>query len=141
MDIVSGDNYPKNVVLSLNEFMNSCGLYDTWRLFHPSVKELSWSRRNDFVPRRIDYAFTSESVFNDVLDCSMHSVPFSDHRCIQTVIKCSQFERGPGYWSFNNNMLRDPDFVYMVNELIDMFLRENVVMSFQDKLGVFEIKN
>ena len=76
LDIISGDKHPQNVVSALNHFQNTCGLNDSWRLFNPSEKDFSWSRKNDFIARRIDYFFTCDSIFNKLFECKCTLFPF-----------------------------------------------------------------
>lgn len=54
----------------------------------------------------------------------MFSVSYSDHRCVYTVIQCSEVARGPGFWKFNNELLHDLQYVQFMNSAIEEFMRE-----------------
>ena len=56
----------------------------------------------------------------------MSSVPFSDHRYVCIEIKNKKIERGPGYWKFNNYLLKDPNFLTMMNQTIENYNLNNL---------------
>lgn len=126
LDIVSGEKHHLDAVTKLNHLVESCDLYDTWRSFNPHLKEFTWSRRNPFVARRLDYIFTSSDIFDKVLNCDIVSVPFSDHRGCSVQIKVSETVRGNGYWKFNNLLLEDIEYVDEMNNLIESFTGDGV---------------
>ena len=138
MDIISGDKHPKETVTLFNDLKEHCVLNDIWRLFHPDLKEFSWSRNNNFISRRIDYFLGSDSVYNKITDCHMKSVPYSDHRYIFVDIHCSQLERGPGYWKFNNSLLKEIQLVDLLNKVIDTSLSEYVDLDPQLKWEIIK---
>ena len=43
----------------------------------------------------------------------------SDHKGISIELNESNFVRGPGYWRFNNSLLKDKDFVEKMNEVLE----------------------
>jgi hypothetical protein len=133
LDIISGDKHSKETVSAFNDFKNTCALNDVWRIFNPDLKEFSWSRKSNFVARRIDYCLASDKLLNQIVEGHMKSVPYSDHRYMYVEVKCSQIERGPGYWKFNNDLLRDLHFVQFMNTVIDSSLGELVECDAQLK--------
>ena len=62
-DIISGEKHNNNCVQELNSLVSSCDLYDTWRLFNPSNKEYSWSKKNPFIARRLDYIYSQVTIY------------------------------------------------------------------------------
>ena len=45
----------------------------------------------------------------------------SDHKAVTVTIRTTNFIRGPGIWRFNNSLLKDLDYIEMINTLIEKF--------------------
>jgi len=125
MDIISGEKHAAGMVEKFNDVLNRCDLQDVWRLFHLDEKEYTWSKRNPFIARRLDYVLSSSNVFDKVINCDIVSVPMSDHRGCLLVLKFTDTVRGPGYWKFNNSLLQDLNFVNQMNDVIEDYFLEN----------------
>ena len=95
-------------------------------LYATVLNVFTWSQRNPFVARRLDYFCTSSDVFDKVLNCDIVSVPFSDHRGCSVQIKVSETVRGNGYWKFDNLLLEDIEYVDEMNNLIESFTGDGV---------------
>ena len=117
-DIISGEKHSRNVVQSFQDLLANFDFLDTWRMFHGDTKEFSWCRRNPFTARRLDYILTSPSIFDKVCQCEIKSIAMSDHRACHIDIVFTELCRGPGYYKFNNSLLRDQEFVEKMNCLI-----------------------
>ena len=141
-DIISGEKHPPSLVKAFNELAESCELYDLWRILNNDDKEYTWSRyRNGkFIARRLDYFLLSEAAVNTTSDISNFSVPSTDHRGIEIMIKCSESNKGPGYYKFNNSLLDNDLFVNKMNTIIDIFLTENADENPVLKLELLKIK-
>ena len=57
--------------------------------------------------------------FDKTIECYIHSVASTDHRGCSVSVKFAEIERGPGYWKFNNSLLRDSIFVNQMNTVIN----------------------
>ena len=127
IDVISGEPHQVCLVEGFNNFVVNADLTDSWRMLNPNRKEYSWSRRRDntLVARRLDYVFVSETVLSDLIECSMHSFSFSDHRGILIQFDGYEQKRGPSYWKFNNSLLKDITFVNKTNTIIADFISEN----------------
>ena len=119
MDIVSGRPHSKVEVEKFNEVITSLDLFDVWRGFYPEEKEYTWSRQNPFIARRLDYCFASENFLQMCASCEILSVPFTDHRAVSLDVCSSSFVRGPGYWRFNNSLLKEQAFIDKMNNLLE----------------------
>ena len=62
---------------------------------------------------------TNSMLFDKTTECNIHSVTSTDHRGCSVLIKFAEIERGPGYWKFNNSLLKDLAYVSQINTLID----------------------
>ena len=136
LDIISGEKHSAKTVQLFNDFVDNCGLFDIWRLFNPNDKDFTWSRKISgiVVARRLDYILVSENTVDNVCECNIASVPQTDHRCVYIQLKCSNTERGPGYWKINNALLNEKEYVNLINKTVDDFLREDTVVNEPDDL-------
>ena len=145
LDIISGGNHSKRDIDKFNEFISTCDLHDTWRLFHTDEKEFSWSVRMkqppySFIARRIDYILVTESVLNNITECNIFTITNTDHRAVDFLLKLSKVQRGPSYWKFNDSLLKDEKFTELCNKFIDDFKVENDNENDQNKLELLKIK-
>ena len=65
-----------------------------------------------------DYILTKSMCFDKTIECNIHSVASTDHRGCSVLVKFAEIERGPGYWKFNNSLLKDSIFVNQMNTVI-----------------------
>lgn len=121
-DVISGQYCEKSIVESFNSFLSTCDLFDIWRMMNPDSREFSWSRRNPFVARRLDYILSTSPLFDKVVHSYLLSVAATDHRACVASLKFTDFTRGPGYYKLNTSLLSDIDYVNQMNELIDTFV-------------------
>ena len=143
-DIISGDKHSDRSVETFNNFVDSCNLLDAWRLFNPEEKVFTWSRKVNglFIARRLDYVLVNENVVDLALESNIVSFPQSDHRAVYVQIKCSNVERGPSYWKFNNALLKEKEYVNFMNSVIDTFNEDNTITAFSDDVRweLFKLK-
>ena len=123
LDIVSGERHSDTSVSNFINFVNSNSLCDSFRLHNNDSKEYTWSCviKGTLIARRLDYVFTNDIVFDKILDCSLVSFPQSDHRGVVIKIQAEDIERGAGYWKFNNALLKERDYLNLINATIDNF--------------------
>ena len=65
LDIISGNKHPASLVAKFNDFVNCLNIHDIFRVTYPSLKEYTWSRKEDdsiLSCRRLDYIFTSDAL-------------------------------------------------------------------------------
>ena len=99
-------------------------MIDLWRVLNPKVKRYSYIRKKNknvtgIIGSRIDYALFTTGMANWIEDIDYQYGYKLDHSMIQCRIILSQNKRGPGYWKFNNLLLRDECFVKQCNEIIE----------------------
>ena len=119
LDIISGGAHSNVLVPTFHNVIYSHDLYDVWRLFHPQEKQYTWSKKNPFIARRLDYILSNSELFNRTIVANIHSLPSTDHRGCAITVKLTNCERGPGQWKFNNSLLKNIDFVSKMNTLIN----------------------
>ena len=101
----------------VENLIDEFSLKDIWRIQNPERREFSWMKKgsNPTKASRIDLALVSGGLDQKIPEiCYLSSVK-TDHRAIYMVIETSPFERGRGYWKFNNSLLQDKQFVEIMN--------------------------
>ena len=103
-------------------FCNSeCLLNDIWRLMKGKKREFTWSKKNPFIARRLDYILTSEDLIPFCKNCHILELGFSDHKAVALNIDFSSFQRGPSYYKFNVSLLHDEMLVKEIISEIERF--------------------
>ena len=125
LDIVSGQPHKNSEVTEFNNMVKNLELRDIWRGLHESEKQFTWHRVNPFIARRLDYCLISEQLISKCVDCEHYTVPCSDHKAVVLELNFENFVRGPGYWKFNNNYLRDKEFIRTMNNMLDEYISDN----------------
>ena len=139
-DIITGEDHNRQDVISFSTFMVQSDLLDVWRLLNPEEKEFTWSKKNPFIARRLDYILVKDTVLNNIRDCAIHSIAQSDHRLVVISYNVSKFQRGPYYWKFNDSLLKDNKFVTEMNGIIENFQMENQSLEDTIKWELCKIK-
>ena len=118
LDIISGNSHSARGVCEFNNAMLSMNVYDVWRLFHPGEKEYTWCKHNPFTARRLDYILCDSITFINTVGCDIATLPDTDHMAIIMEIQLTDIKRGPSYWKFNDQLLKDSDYVEQTNQYI-----------------------
>ena len=139
LDIVSGGKHNDTDVALFQRTIEELSLIDHWRICHGQAKEYTWSRKTPFTARRLDYIFVNDDAMNDCSDCEIHSVAQSDHRMISIKYRLSPVIRGPSYWKFNDNLLRET-FLDKMNTTIDSIKAELSNLDPQVKWDLSKLK-
>ncbi|MCP3931562.1 MAG: hypothetical protein GY705_20955 [Bacteroidetes bacterium] len=119
LDNVAGEPKDASEVRGFNNWVQAHGLVDCWRSLNESVKDFSWSRGSPvFIGRRLDFCFISEELKTGLAG-SKHEIFFAtDHKGVAVNFCFSDFKRGPSYWKFNDSLLEDEIYIYLINDLI-----------------------
>ena len=119
LDIVSGRPHNKTEKSEFVELVGSLGVKDVWRCLHPEEKDFTWSKFNPFIARRLDFCFSTDSIFTDFVSCEHVTVTGTDHKGVLFEIDQTDFIKGPGYWKCNNDNLKDINYVSKINDIIE----------------------
>lgn len=111
------------------EFMELLEMTDAWRALHPQKRQYSCCRPNTHEQAsnkfsRIDMFLVSNSLMSGVRSAIMQTGYRSDHSFVIVDIQLMEVQRGPGYWKFNNSLLRDRNFVHAANVIIEEALQD-----------------
>ena len=113
----NNNNRAKAVV---EEIMEEFYLNDVWRIRNPEKREYSWRKSGQTQKAsRIDLALTSQGMDQWIEYTTYLSSIKTDHRALYLCLQLSDIERGKGYWKFNNQLLKDKEFLeYMSKEIL-----------------------
>ena len=110
---------------SILKYMNSCDLIDIYRELHPTGQDFSWRQWNNAGQRsakeaRLDFFLVDTNLASFVMTVGP-SEPFArpyDHKPVIMTLDFDKVTRGPGFWKFNNHMLKDAAFLRKVDDQI-----------------------
>ena len=117
------------------DLMDEFSLRDTWRVQNGEKREFSWRKGKEWPIKasRIDFALCSGGLDQKVKLIMYTSSVKTDHRAIYLCIELDSFERGTGYWKFNNTLLRDKVFVQFMNKEIELSIQASKHKNPSDK--------
>lgn len=99
-------------------------LCDACRLKHPREKQVTWFNCNLSISSRLDTFLISRHLCGWVISCKIGPCVYSDHEFVFLELNLhSTPQWGPGFWKFNNSLLRDEKFCSSISDLIELFLR------------------
>ena len=110
-------NNPKSRMVILNT-MENLNLVDIYRELHPDTLRYSWKRKNPLQQARLDY-FLASSTLVDIIDkCEIIPGYRTDHSIMKLEITVSQFKQGKGIWKFNTALLKNQEYLSLINNAI-----------------------
>ena len=101
--------------------MNMCNeleLLDIYRHFHPEERRYTWRKRNPLKQARLDFFLVSNEMTDLTQGCNIRAGYRSDHSIIKMDIEINKFTIGKGVWKFNNSLLKNLEFVNLINNII-----------------------
>ena len=118
--------------MSFNNFVNGCELTDVWRSFHNDKKCFTWIRGIPMIARRLDYVFTNDVMYEQIVDLNILVYQGSDHDIVEIQASFIKYERGPGYWKLNASYLDNDDYTRMIENVI-----QEIIDDYKNKLERF----
>ena len=105
------------VVLNFTEEEN---ILDVWKIMNENCKKMTWLRLNPVQKHaRLDYFLVSETLFQYLTEADIIAGYKTDHNGITLQLKLIENSRRKWCWKFNNSLLQDVDYVYIVKQIID----------------------
>ena len=103
--------------------MKKYNLTDVWRIKHPHEKQFTWRRKNGIERSRIDFWLLEENALPLVYTSDIRPVQIkaTDHLAISLKLQFAD-KRGPGFWKFNNSLLKGETYTNIINNLIDTII-------------------
>ena len=89
---------------------------------HPNESLFTWHRKSLKIHCRSDYFLVSNGIINQIQECKIIPVSFSDHVAVSFSFLSKDYEkRGPGFFKFNNSLLEDKNFIEELKENIEKY--------------------
>ena len=124
----------KNKILAC---MENLGLIDIFRDLHPNTKRYSWRQFGGLKRARLDFFLISTTLLPFVEKTDILPGIYSDHSMPMLEIDFSRFQRGKGFFKFNNSLINDPEYIKLVCEAI-----KNVTVQYaEDIYDINYLKN
>ena len=116
-------NRKHTVVEEINKLCNLYDLNDIWRSLNPDTEEYTWRNKSFKIQCRLDFFLISKKL-NDLTDtCKIVYAPETDHSAILIYLKSDEMrhKKGPGFWKFNQSLLKDETYVSSLRAEIPNF--------------------
>ena len=97
---------------------NDMNLVDPWRNYNENSTRYTWFKRNPLKKARLDFFLISDELMALYENAYITPGYKTDHSIIELHLRISEFERGKGFFKFNNSLLRDPAYVNKVKQII-----------------------
>ena len=98
--------------------INEHKLIDIYRELNPTERKFSWKQWGSHKYGRLDYFLISSSLLPYIKNANISPGSYSDHYPITLDIDFSKFQRGKGFWKFNNSLLTDPSYSDLIKNTI-----------------------
>ena len=106
---------------------------DIWRIKNPDEKQYSWYKcRPKLIASRIDFALISKGMIGECENICYTTGLQMDHLAVFLAFRFVENIKGPGYWKLNTQLLRNKEYVQMINSLIDKTLNETKSKSLKE---------
>ena len=124
----SGLPLPVDGTLSsaMKELQESFALVDVWCTVNPDIREYTFFSSAHLSYSRIDYILFSQCLVGNVIDCKIHPIILSDHAPLSALFVPNVTNSKTKQWRFSNTLLREQDFVSMIEERMQEFFSINL---------------
>ena len=104
----------RNSILITMDMLN---LIDIQRIKHPNVDKYSYESKALKMKSRIDYFLMAKNLTKYVHKIDIQPSIAPDHKLVCLSIQWEKLStRGPGFWKFNNNLLKDEDYIERIRK-------------------------
>ena len=107
----------RNVVLKM---IKDCNLVDVFRQLNPNKTIFTLRRRLPSKQARLDYFIGSSTLIDLVGNCENLPGYRTDHSLIRLDLFINTFKQGKGLWKFNTILLKNQDYIQMINKAINV---------------------
>jgi hypothetical protein len=107
-------------------FIETLSLCDVWRNRNADKFNFTWHCKKTKIFCRLDFWLIGEQLINNVMKTSILPTINSDHKLIHISLKTSYQKRGPSYWKFNTSLLKDKEYVDMMENVINASIRNHM---------------
>ena len=98
--------------------MDIFDLVDIQRVRHSQLRRYPYESKSLGVKSRIDFFLVAKNLQKYVKTIGIYPAIAPDHKAIRISLLCPKEDiRGPGFWKFNNTLLKDDNFVTTVRDV------------------------
>lgn len=119
LDNINGAPHNTDVIDAFHKCFDKEQYKDVYRIMNPDKRAHTWYKNTPLTARRLDYIFLNDSCFNVSVSCNIKAFPMSDHDLVETTLVLDETKRGPGYFKLNNSILREQEYVEVINASIE----------------------
>ena len=119
LDKDGGNNKKTQSQVLLNLKMTQHNLIDTWRKDNPTQRSYTWAQRNPAVRCRLDYFLVPSTLSQYVKRTRICPSIKTDHKCVDLHVIIDKYDRGPGLWKLNNEILQVQEYINITTKLIE----------------------
>ena len=138
IDCSSNCQYNKNAMDVITSHMESDDLVDIWRNNNPEAKKFTWCTRpqNRFRWSQIDYFLISSSLVPKCTESDILPSINRDHSAVTLKVDTTEVRCGPGSWKFNNDLLKETEFVDNLRLIVQGVKQ---VYHYMDPIALWEL--
>ena len=104
-------NYRNSII----DIMEELDLVDIYRKLHPNTRAFTYESKSLKLKSRIDYFLVSNTIAVNAKRAEIRPSIAPDHKAIFLSFEIQgEFNRGPGSWKFNNQLLEDQDYINLI---------------------------
>ena len=98
-----------SVIKEINQLCHAYNLTDVWRSLNPDLEIFTWGNKSFKIQCRLDYFLVSQELCRLATACKIVHAAETDHSQILIHFKNEKANqrKGPGFWKFNNSLLKD----------------------------------
>ena len=105
----------RTAVLNMMEHLD---LMDVYRHINPDEKRYTWRKKNSRKQARLDFFLITSHMIDIIHKANIRPGYRSDHSVTEIEIVLNRFKRGKGIWKFNNSLLKQKEYLNLINNAI-----------------------
>ena len=117
----------ENNVNARNTFISVCNkhnIIDVWRHQNPRTHQYTWHTAKYDKGSRLDMFFVSKHLSSRCTELHIKPGYRTDHSIITMMLRNGESQRGPGLWKFNESLLKDDNYIKVVNDCVNRTIQE-----------------
>ena len=125
----------------LESMIDKLHVYDVWSKAYNNNPGVTYVDKYHKTLSRLDYIFVTKCFLQSNM-CTLKEPCYKtiDHKLISTVIGVKGSNRGPGYWKFNSELIKDSVYCKNVQELINSLVIRYNQLSKKNIWEVLKVK-
>ena len=110
----------KNSVKVIETLMEQFNLNNVWRIQNPEKRQFTYTQKQP----RIECILVSGELMKAIPKTSIVPGYRSDHKIVFMTYDTAPLKKGPGFWRFNNSLLKDEQYCKEAIEIIVKYKKE-----------------